>query len=361
MNISPRSLALPLLAAVLLGPSLCAQPAPASSPSAATPNTPPALYLGTAWYPEQWPESRWDADLTLMEAAHIRFVRIGEFAWSNLEPTEGHYDLDWLDRAIRAAARHHIAVVIGTPSAAPPAWLTTKYPETLRIMEDGRRDQHGNRQQFNWADPKYRELVYAIDLAGGQALRPRPQRHRLADRQRVRQRILRPHRSSPIPGLAQSPLRHTRQPQQPLDHRLLEPDLHRLVADPHRNRLRQPRPSLKLEALRLRHLAQLPEEPAQRPPPQHRPPPVHHHQHDGLLRRLRSLHRLPGPRPRLMGRLRRHRPTQPRLQRRRARPHPRLPPQKLLGHGDPTRLRQLVTPTTTPSTKAPSAPWPGTT
>jgi beta-galactosidase len=64
----------------------------------------------------------------LMEAAHINFVRVGEFAWSTLEPSEGNYQLDWLDHAIRAAEKHHIAVVIGTPSAAPPAWLTTKYP-----------------------------------------------------------------------------------------------------------------------------------------------------------------------------------------------------------------------------------------
>ncbi|MEO6982670.1 MAG: beta-galactosidase [Edaphobacter sp.] len=48
----------------------------------------PPIYLGTAWYPEQWPESRWDADLTLMEQAHVRFVRITEFAWSSMEPTE---------------------------------------------------------------------------------------------------------------------------------------------------------------------------------------------------------------------------------------------------------------------------------
>jgi beta-galactosidase len=153
MNSAVRLFALPLAVAVLFAPSLRAQ---------TTPATPPALYLGTAWYPEQWPESRWDADLALMEAAHIRFVRIGEFAWSKLEPSEGHYDLDWLDRSIQAAARHHIAVVIGTPSAAPPAWLTTRYPETLRIKEDGRQDQHGNRQQFNWSDPKYRELAHAI-------------------------------------------------------------------------------------------------------------------------------------------------------------------------------------------------------
>ena len=42
--------------------------------------------LGTAWYPEQWPESRWDADLTLMQQAGIHMVRVGEFAWSRMEP-----------------------------------------------------------------------------------------------------------------------------------------------------------------------------------------------------------------------------------------------------------------------------------
>jgi beta-galactosidase len=122
----------------------------------------PALLLGAAWYPEQWPESRWDADLDLMEAAHINFVRVGEFAWSTMEPAEGKYQLDWLEHAVRAAERHHIAVVMGTPSAAPPAWLTTKYPETLRTKVDGSKDSHGNRQQFDWSDPKYRELARAV-------------------------------------------------------------------------------------------------------------------------------------------------------------------------------------------------------
>jgi beta-galactosidase len=122
----------------------------------------PPLLLGVAWYPEQWPESRWDADLTLMQQAGIHTVRIGEFAWSRMEPEEDRYDLDWLDRAIAAAAKHNIYTVIGTPTAAPPAWLTQKYPETLRMSEDGRRAQHGNRQQFNWANPKYRELARKI-------------------------------------------------------------------------------------------------------------------------------------------------------------------------------------------------------
>jgi beta-galactosidase len=146
----------PLLAALVAVSPLNAQTGVQNTPA-----TPP-LVLGTAWYPEQWPESRWDADLDLMQKAGIHMVRVGEFAWSRMEPSEGDYELDWLDHAVAAAARHNIVTVIGTPSAAPPAWLTQKYPETLRTKEDGRKDEHGNRTQFNWADPKYRELARAM-------------------------------------------------------------------------------------------------------------------------------------------------------------------------------------------------------
>ncbi|WP_058358758.1 beta-galactosidase [Xanthomonas translucens] len=120
------------------------------------------LLLGVAWYPEQWPEAQWERDLTLMQAAHVRVVRIGEFAWSRMEPREGQYDFAWLDRAIAAAARHHIVVVLGTPTAAPPAWLTQAYPDTLRVGQDGVRDEHGNRQQFSFASARYRRFAHAI-------------------------------------------------------------------------------------------------------------------------------------------------------------------------------------------------------
>jgi beta-galactosidase len=124
--------------------------------------TPNAPLLGSAWYPEQWPESRWDADLQLMEDAHMNVVRVGEFAWSTEEPSEGHFDLDWLDRAIAAAAKHHLAVVMSTPTDAPPAWLTTKYPDTLGMNADGHLREHGNRRQFNYASPRYRKLCALI-------------------------------------------------------------------------------------------------------------------------------------------------------------------------------------------------------
>ena len=124
--------------------------------------TPNAPLLGSAWYPEQWPESRWDADLALMEQAHMNVVRVGEFAWSTMEPSEGHYDLDWLDRVITLAGKHHLAVVIGTPTDAPPAWLSTKYPDTLGMNADGRYREHGGRRQFNYASPRYRHLCALI-------------------------------------------------------------------------------------------------------------------------------------------------------------------------------------------------------
>ncbi len=146
---------------------LAAQAAAQKPPAPTT--APATLGLGTAWYPEQWPEARWSADLDLMQKAHIRWVRVGEFAWSRMEPSEGHYDFDWLEKAIDEAGAHGIYTVLGTPTAAPPAWLTQKYPETLRTNEDGRKAEHGNRQQFNWDNAKYRAL--ARDIASRMAQR----------------------------------------------------------------------------------------------------------------------------------------------------------------------------------------------
>jgi len=121
-----------------------------------------ALLLGTAWYPEQWPEARWEADLKLMEEAGIRMVRITEFAWSSMEPREGQYNFGWLDRAIALAAKHHIVVVLGTPTATPPAWLTKTHPDTLRMEDNGRRVVHGNRAHGSVTSPVYRAYCHKI-------------------------------------------------------------------------------------------------------------------------------------------------------------------------------------------------------
>lgn len=130
--------------------------------AAAVPQTVPALMYGSAWYPEQWPEAEWDADLARMQAAGMNMVRIGEFAWSTIEPAEGRYELDWMERAVAAAAKRGMVTIIGTPTDTPPAWMTTKYPEILRVDENGVRLQHGSRRHFSIGSEKYRELCRAV-------------------------------------------------------------------------------------------------------------------------------------------------------------------------------------------------------
>jgi len=77
-------------------------------------------------------------------------------------PSEGHYDFDWLERAINLAAKHHIVSVLGTPTATPPAWLTQKYPDVLRMEPDGQRVTHGNRTHASASSPRYREFCRRI-------------------------------------------------------------------------------------------------------------------------------------------------------------------------------------------------------
>src|SRR5688572_8063538 len=90
-----------------------------------------------------------------MKKANFTVVRVAEFAWSTMEPADGTFSFGWLDRAVDLAGRSGLKVVIGTPSAAPPAWLTSAHPETLRVHEDGRRAEHGGRCHFRPLSPTY--------------------------------------------------------------------------------------------------------------------------------------------------------------------------------------------------------------
>src|SRR5579875_2504100 len=90
--------------------------------------SPTPLLFGTDYYPDQTPEHLWEQDAAAMQAAGITNVRIAEFAWALMEPSEGSFDFAWLQRAVRILHAHNIAVILGTPSAAPPNWLTQRYP-----------------------------------------------------------------------------------------------------------------------------------------------------------------------------------------------------------------------------------------
>ncbi|MBI2424035.1 MAG: beta-galactosidase [Candidatus Hydrogenedentes bacterium] len=93
------------------------------------------MRIGVAYYPEHWDESRWARDAALMQAAGIQVVRLAEFAWSRLEPEEGKYDFEWLDRAVALLSAYGMEVVLGTPTAAPPAWLHERFPDLYPMDE----------------------------------------------------------------------------------------------------------------------------------------------------------------------------------------------------------------------------------
>ena len=58
--------------------------------------------------------------------------------------------------------RMGMQVIFGTPTATPPAWLTTKYPEVLNARKDGVLYRHGARRHYNYNSPVYQELSRRI-------------------------------------------------------------------------------------------------------------------------------------------------------------------------------------------------------
>ncbi|GAA3240902.1 beta-galactosidase [Dactylosporangium siamense] len=132
------------------------------------------MHFGTSWYPEQWPVRRWETDLRLMAEAGMTVVRLGDFAWSRLEPSPGHYELQWLVDAVDAAAAHGLACVVTTPTAGPPAWLTAGWPEVLAVDAQGRRASHGNRTHAALSSPRYREFCVGIAEAMARRLGDHP-------------------------------------------------------------------------------------------------------------------------------------------------------------------------------------------
>ena len=94
--------------------------------------------LGVCYYPEHWDPIEWVQDVKRMRELGIRVVRIGEFAWSRIEPVSGEYQLDWLDEAIDVLADAELQIVLGTPTATPPKWLVDRFPDILPWVRTAR-------------------------------------------------------------------------------------------------------------------------------------------------------------------------------------------------------------------------------
>lgn len=117
------------------------------------------IFFGVDYYPEHWERARWDVDAKLMQEMGIQAVRMAEFSWHKLEPQEGQYDFAWLDEAIGLLAGYGIKTILGTPSAAPPAWMINKHPDILPIDREGRVRGFGGRHHDCQSNPVYREYI----------------------------------------------------------------------------------------------------------------------------------------------------------------------------------------------------------
>jgi len=126
------------------------------------------MYIGVDYYPEHWPRARWATDARLMRKAGFTVVRLAEFNWVNMEPSEGVYDFSLLDEVLALLANHGISAILCTPTAVMPAWLARAYPETLATQRDGTRLTWGVRKNNCFSNGTYRLLSERITRAMAQ-------------------------------------------------------------------------------------------------------------------------------------------------------------------------------------------------
>ncbi len=100
-----------------------------------------------------------------MRKMGISHVRIGEFAWSRMEPQRGAFDFDWLDRAIDTLANAGLKIVLGTPTATPPKWLMDEFPEIAPVDEQGRIRGFGSRRHYSFSSEVWlRESARIVEI-----------------------------------------------------------------------------------------------------------------------------------------------------------------------------------------------------
>ena len=91
-----------------------------------------------------------------MREAGVNLVSVGIFSWARLEPAEGKFDFEWLDRILDLLHGGGIQVDLATATASPPPWLSHRHPEMLPVTAAGTKLWHGARQHYCPSSPVYR-------------------------------------------------------------------------------------------------------------------------------------------------------------------------------------------------------------
>jgi beta-galactosidase len=117
---------------------------------------PPTPRLGVCYYPEHLPAEYWAIDFDSMREIGLRIVRVGEFAWSRLEPEPGEYRFSWLEQILDLAELKSLSIILGTPTSAPPKWLVDQMPGMVAVDANGHRKGFGSRRHYCFSHAGYR-------------------------------------------------------------------------------------------------------------------------------------------------------------------------------------------------------------
>lgn len=122
------------------------------------------ILYGGDYNPEQWPEEIWQEDMRLFRLAHVDIVTLNVFSWASLQKDDDRWDFTQLDKIIGLAADNGLNICLATSTGAHPAWMARKYPEILRVNEEGIRRKFGSRHNSCPNSPVYRK--FSAQLAG---------------------------------------------------------------------------------------------------------------------------------------------------------------------------------------------------
>ena len=120
------------------------------------------MTVGIYYYPEHWKSSQWERDFKKISSMGFEFVHLAEFAWTQMEPEEGKYDFTFLDEAVSLCKKNGLKVLMCTPTAATPAWMRYKYPETFIMDGHYIRAEHGTRGLGSIVNPGYKKFAEKI-------------------------------------------------------------------------------------------------------------------------------------------------------------------------------------------------------
>ncbi len=120
------------------------------------------MKIGTYYYPEQWPRQQWERDFDNIAKMGLQIVHMAEFAWYEMEPKPGEFKFDWLSHCLDLAAKRKLDVILCTPTAAPPIWLSDGSPETLPMYEGNVRGRFGGRRHYNPLSPEFQAATRRI-------------------------------------------------------------------------------------------------------------------------------------------------------------------------------------------------------